>query len=131
MPIVAVSMPESDLRELERLRERGGFSSRSEVVRRALQVLNAEHRRLDELAGQVTVIVAVTYSVKGRSATCDRVQHEHTRLLNAVIHSHTCDGACMDVMVATGESEEIRSFVNNLRTQRDVAQIFVNIVEEG
>jgi len=128
MPVVAVSMPESDLRVLERLREAGGFSSRSEVVRRALHTLSAEHSRLDDLSGEATVIVTVTYSAPGRPDACGRVQHDHTHLLTAIVHSHACDGSCLDVMVVSGPSEDIRTFVYELRTQREVARIYVNVV---
>ncbi|MHA1247993.1 MAG: CopG family ribbon-helix-helix protein [Candidatus Thorarchaeota archaeon] len=128
VPIVAVSMPESDLEELERLQEMGGFASRSDVVRHALQSLLAEHRSLESLEGEVTAVITVMYSDKGKSSGCSKVQHEHGHLLSAVMHAHSNEGGCVDVMVAKGDSGEIRAFLRDLRMQRPVMRVFVNVI---
>jgi CopG family nickel-responsive transcriptional regulator len=121
-------MPESDLNELEQLQDEGGFSNRSEVVRHALQSLLAEHRNLEGFKGEVTVIVTIIFSEKGKDNYCNRVQHEFNHVISAMMHSHTKDGGCVEVMILAGDANHIRDFIKKLRTQRQVVRVQVNLV---
>lgn len=128
MPVVAVSMTESDLQELERLKDSGGFSSRSEVVRHALQSLLAEHRSIENLKGDLTAIFTVLYSSKGKNTVCLDVQHEFNHLLTALMHAHSNDGTCVEVMLVKGPADDARSFLRQLRTQTQVLRVGVDLM---
>ena len=123
MPIVAVSMSDSEIEELNALQENGGFSNRSEAVRNAIQSLLAEQRTLETHTGEITVIVTVIYSKRGKSTECHHIQHEFSDILSAMVHSHTPDGGCIDVMIVSGDSYKIRQFIKTLRSQRNVTRI--------
>ena len=128
MPVVAVSMSDSDFEELESLQKDGGFSNRSEVVRHALQSLLDEHRALEVHKGKMTAIVTVVYSEKGKDTACHNVQHKYNDILTAMIHSHTSNGGCIEVLIATGDSDEVKGFIKELRSKRTVTRIQVNPV---
>ncbi len=128
MPIVAVSMPDSDLESLELLRDEGGFSSRSEVVRYALRSLLSLHKALEDLEGAITAVVTVTYSGESKHSGAHDVQHRYAHLLSAVMHSHSHDGCCIDVLLLSGDAEDMREFVKAQRSQRQVLRVDVNIV---
>ncbi|TFG10078.1 CopG family ribbon-helix-helix protein [Candidatus Thorarchaeota archaeon] len=125
LPIVAVSMSDSDLEDLELLQSEGGFSSRSEVVRHAIRSLWTEHQNLEELRGEISIVMTVSYVSKGKDAVCNRVQHAYSDLITALMHSHAADGGCVDVLMTKGSAEKVREFVKNLRSQRHVSQIQV------
>ncbi len=128
LAIVAVSMPDSDLNELERLQSDGGFSSRSEVVRHALQSLLAEHRTLEQAVGEITAVFTVTYAEKGKDDECDDVQHDYSRMVTAVMHVHATDGGCVEVMLVKGTAAGVRDFMKKLRTLKKVVRVQVNLV---
>ncbi|TFG32109.1 CopG family ribbon-helix-helix protein [Candidatus Thorarchaeota archaeon] len=128
MPVVAISMSDSDFEELENLQRDGGFSNRSEVVRHALQSLLDEHRTLENQSGDMTAIVTVVYSEKGKNPDCHRIQHEYNDLLKAMIHSHTSNGGCIEALIVSGDSEDVRGFVKALRSQRGISHIQTNPV---
>lgn len=128
MPIVAVSMPDYDLNELEKLQIAGGFSSRSEVVRHALQSLLAEQRTLELAAGEISAVFTVVYSEKGKNDQCDQVQHDYRRMITAVMHAHATDGGCVEVILVKGKATEVRRFLKRLRTQTQVIRVQVNLV---
>ena len=132
MPIVAVSMPESDLDELERLRTEGGFSNRSEVVRHALQSLLTEHRTLEGLKGPITAIctVQMAKSEKGKDMQCYRIQHNHNEIITAMLHAHSEGGGCIEVLVARGDADAVKNFVKILRSQKKVTRVEVFLVGE-
>jgi CopG family nickel-responsive transcriptional regulator len=128
MPVVAVSMSDSEFEKLENLQKDGGFSNRSEVVRHALQSLLDEHRTLELHSGDMTAIVTVVYSKKGKNTECHKVQHKYNDILTAMIHSHTSNGGCIEVLIATGKSDEVKGFIKELRSQRSVTRIQINPV---
>ena len=95
MPIVAVSMTDSDLEELELLLKEGEFSNRSDVVRHAVQALMSEHRTIESSKGVVTAIVTALYYKKGMGHNISAVQHEFKDSISATIHAHTSEGSCI------------------------------------
>ncbi len=125
MPIVTISMSESDLKEIEELQKFSGFTSRSELLRHAVQALIAERETLEQLSGEITAIVIVIYSDKGKSNNCDAVQHTFGHLLTTTMHSHSKSGVCVDVILVQGYAVEAREFVRRMRTQRSVIRVMV------
>ncbi|TFF84762.1 CopG family ribbon-helix-helix protein [Candidatus Thorarchaeota archaeon] len=130
MPVVAVSMQENDFGELERLKQEGGFSNRSEVVRHALQLLLSEHRSLEETKGQITAVFTVSFADAMKDRQCNRVQHEYSHLISAMMHAHTIGGGCIEVLVIKGDADEVREFLQRLRTQKPVEQVRVELFGE-
>jgi len=129
LPIVAVSMPKSDLVALDELHNDAGFSSRSGVIRHALQALIAEHKCLEQVTGNVTAIMIVVYRKRGKDDQCNRVQHKYSPLITTTMHAHSARGACFEVIVASGESNKVQSLAKELRSQRQVASVQTHLVE--
>ncbi len=123
MPIVSISMSDADLREIEKLQRESRVTSRSELLRRAVQALVAERAELEQLAGEITAIVIVIYSDRGKNDQCDEVQHIFGRLLMTTMHAHSKNGDCIDVMLVQGHADEIREFVTKMRAQRPVIRL--------
>ncbi len=121
-------MSDSDLEDLEDLQSEGEFSSRSDVVRHAIRSLLAEHRELEQLAGEISIVMTVSYASAGKDAVCNRVQHAYSSLITALMHSHASDGRCVDVLMTKGSAEKVREFVKNLRSQRHVDQIQITVL---
>ena len=130
MPIIAISMAQSDLEELERLQTDGGFANRSDLVRHAIQSLLADHRTLEGVKGDVAAICTVFYSLKGKDMQCHHIQHEYSHMLEAMMHAHTNGGGCIEVMIVKGAADYVRSFIKSLRKQRKVTRVEVILVDE-
>ncbi len=128
MPIVAVSMSDTDLVDLNSLQAKGGFSNRSEVVRHAIQSLLAEHRTLEGYTGNVTVIVTVVYAEDGKGKDCQNVQHRHSQMITTMVHSHTGDGGCIEVLIVNGDAKDVRRFIKALRANRSVSRVKASVV---
>lgn len=127
IPIVAISMPDEDLAKLERLQKEGGFSNRSEVVRHALQSLLEEHRSLEGYSGDVTLVVTTMIAPGGKGGQLSRVQHTHNDLISAMMHAHSMDGACVEIMVVNGEANEARQFIQKVRALKQVIRVQVSL----
>lgn len=131
MPIVAISMTDSDLTELEFLKKHGQFSNRSDVVRHALQKLLTEHRSIENAKGTVTAVFTALYAKKGHGQGISAVQHEYGDALTALIHDHTSTGNCVEVMVVTAKANEVREFLKKLRAQKKVLKVDVSFMGGG
>ncbi len=130
MPIVAVSMPENDLAALDRLQKERGFTSRSDVIRRALRSFLKEYRNLENIKGMITVVITILYGSKGKSAECHQIQHQQSHLIEALLHAHSTKVECLDVMIVKGEAKEIQELLQILRTQRQIHQVTVNLLHQ-
>ncbi|MHA1137564.1 MAG: CopG family ribbon-helix-helix protein [Candidatus Thorarchaeota archaeon] len=131
MPIVAVSMTDTDLEELEFLQKQGEFSNRSEVVRHALQLLMSEHVNVESAQGHVTAIVTAVYHKKGQGHNISAVQHEYKKFITATIHAHTSEGFCTEIMILTSDAEDFRGFLKKLRAQKKVMRVDIALVGGG
>ena len=131
MPIVAVSMSDSDFEELENLRNEGKFSNRSEVVRHAVQSLLSEHRSLEQTKGIITAIITALYHKEGHGRAISAIQHEFREYINATVHAHTTEGNCIEVIIIEADAELVRDFLKKLRSQKKVLRAFSNIVGGG
>jgi len=131
MPIVAVSMTDEDLEELEYLHTAGKFSNRSEVVRHAVQSLMSQHRNVERAQGQVTAIITAVYYKKGQGQNISAVQHKFKKFITAIIHAHTSDGYCTEIMILTADAEKVREFLKKLRSQKKVMKVDISLVGGG
>ncbi|MFW9845364.1 MAG: CopG family ribbon-helix-helix protein [Candidatus Thorarchaeota archaeon] len=120
-------MPDDDFAELERLQKEGGFSNRSEVVRHALQSLLAEHRTMEGFVGNVTLVVTAMLAPGGKSNQCSKVQHMHNDIISAIMHAHSSEGACVEIMVIDGEADEARKFIQKIRSLKRVTRVQVSL----
>jgi len=131
MPIVAVSMTDEDLEELEYLQIQGKFSNRSEVVRHAVQSLMSEHLNVERAQGQITVVITAVYYKKGQGHNISSVQHEYRKYIAATIHAHTSDDYCTEVMILTADAEKVREFLKSLRSKKKVMKVNISFAGGG
>jgi metal-responsive CopG/Arc/MetJ family transcriptional regulator len=128
MPIVAVSMTDSDLEELEILLKEGEFSNRSDVVRHAVQALMSDHRNIESAEGVITAVFTALYYKKGQGQHISAVQHEFQDYLTATVHSHTSDGSCIEMMIVIAKAGIVRDFLKKLRAQKKVLKVEVSLI---
>jgi len=128
MPIVAVSMSDTDLEELEHLKDEGRFSNRSETVRHAIQSLLSKHHSLEQAEGTITAIITALYYKTDQGHAISAVQHEYREHITATVHAHTNEGNCIEVMIIETDARLVRDFLKRLRSQKKVLSVFSNIV---
>lgn len=131
MPIVAISMSNSDFDELESLQNEGHFSSRSEVVRHAVHKLMSEHRTLEKAEGALIAVFTALYYKKGNGQYISAVQHEYGDYITATIHAHTAHGNCTEVMIVEADANIVREFLKKLRSQKKVIKIDTILIGGG
>jgi len=95
--IISVSMKPEDIAVLEAIKDATGIRSRSEIIRKSLQSMNAEYDR----AGEEGVLVVVHDESNGKELL--EVQHMFPKTITS--HLHQCkDKYCVETYNVSGES---------------------------
>jgi CopG family nickel-responsive transcriptional regulator len=128
MPIVSISLSDEDLRALNQLQAEGGFTNRSELLRRALRTLASEVQELDKLSGDTSAVLTIVYGKKGKGIESNFLLHRQAQLIDALLHSHTVNGECIEVIVVNGPANDVRKLIKKLKGNRKIQTIKVVII---
>ena len=120
MPIVSISLTDDDLETLDDLQSKGGYSNRSDLVRRALRLLAHEVVDLQQFEGDLSAVITIVYSKQGKGMESNFLLHRQASLIDALLHSHTVNGECIEVMVLNGPARDIQNLVKRLKGNRKI-----------
>ncbi|UCC92487.1 MAG: CopG family ribbon-helix-helix protein [Thermoplasmata archaeon] len=131
--IISVSLPESTAREVDRLVEEKGYPSRSELVREAVRGLIKSDQQLADLEGEVDGVMILVYDHKASREVGD-VRHANMSIIKSFMHTdfadHTCSVhedacKCCEVLLFSGDVEQVRRVHNAFRTTKHVDEAMV------
>jgi CopG family nickel-responsive transcriptional regulator len=128
MSIISVSIPKNLLDKIDQYAKQQGFANRSEIVRQALRSYLSESRRLSELQGRITATITLVYQREARRGQVMDLQHHYSAAILTFLHSHVEAGSCIEIIVAKGEAETIRSLVQALKSNKQISEVKVTIL---
>ncbi len=117
MTIVSISLNEKSLHALDKLLNDKGFVGRSEVIRTALRLLEAEEKEKDTLKGITNAVLLVKHDEKYAEEIL-AIRHEHQTLIETHLHTHLENHSCLELFVLKGKAEQIRKLANDLETSK-------------
>jgi CopG family nickel-responsive transcriptional regulator len=120
--VISVSLPEDTVDELDRRAEQDGYSGRSELVRAALGPFLDQARDEEARKGPATATLVLAYDEE-ISDLVNRRRHDHAEPITTMVHGHTDDHRCLEVLVLEGGSDEIRSLADDLRGRPGMNQV--------
>jgi CopG family nickel-responsive transcriptional regulator len=130
MPIISISVSEQDLYTLDRLQTSAGFTNRSELLRQAVRTLANELQKLETLTGKISAVLTIVYGKKGKGIESNFLLHSQATLIDALLHSHTINGECIEVVVVNGLAKDVRELVRSLKRSRKIVTVKVAIIGE-
>lgn len=114
MSIVSVSLDEESEKGLERIQEAYGVNGRSEAVRLAIRTAVGDLKDAEGLTGTAEgVIVCVRRD--HADPWMNVIQERHVRILKSLLHSHLRDSRCLDVMIVSGDADEVVGMVAEIK----------------
>jgi CopG family nickel-responsive transcriptional regulator len=128
MGIVSLSIPESMLEKVDSYLEEQGFANRSEVIRQALRAYMSESRRLDEIKGEITATITIVYQKGARTGKITDIQHSYSNVVLTFLHTHVEKGYCIEIIVAKGEAQIIKTFISALKANKNVTEVKVTLL---
>jgi CopG family nickel-responsive transcriptional regulator len=130
MPIISISLNDQELDALDRLQTEGGFANRSELLRQAVRTLSNELKDLEKTSGKISAVLTIVYGKKGKGIESNFLLHRQAAIIDALLHSHTVNGECIEVIVVNGQAEDIRELVKSLKGNRKIVMVKVAIIGE-
>jgi len=116
-----VSLPDTLMRTLDRLRAGRAYTNRSEFVRDLLRV-ELVKEEWKEQRGDTVGVLALVYD-HGTRALADKLtdlQHHSFRAVTAAFHVHLDEHACLEVIALRGSARRIRKLANQLLSVKGV-----------
>ncbi len=128
MSIISLSLPKSLLEKVDEYIQQQGYANRSEVVRQALRSYMSESRRLEELQGRTTVIITLIYRREARRGQITDLQHSYSDVVLTFLHTHVEADSCIEIIVAKGDAQAIRSLIQALKTNKQISEAKVTLL---
>jgi CopG family transcriptional regulator, nickel-responsive regulator len=128
MSIVSISIPKPLLEKVDTYVKEQGYANRSEVVRQALRTYLSEVKRLEEVKGNITATITIIYQKGHRTGQSSDSQHHFNNLVLTFLHTHVEEGYCIEVIVAKGEAQTMKNFINSLKTNKQVSEVKVTLL---
>ena len=126
--IISVSVPDKLLEHVEESIKEQGFANRSEIVRQALRTYITETRSLKELEGKVAASITIIYERESAKGQISEIQHSFGDIISTFLHAHIEEDYCLEVIVVKGEAETFRKLVDAFRTNEQISQIKISIL---
>ena len=126
MEIISLSLDRKYVEDLDQIRERHGFRSRSGLMRAAIDSLLNDYRILEEVKGHVDAVFTLTYH-ESRLGDLSSILARHQESIRTEIHQHH-SGICLRVLIVCAKAEEVRSFFSDLKSAKGVRSLQVSVL---
>lgn len=118
---ISVSLPESLLRQLDRMVLARGFESRSQAIAEMVNQQLLEHRQElgeDVMAGTITLVY--DHSTPGVQKQLADLQHQHLSEVISSLHVHLMHAHTMEVILVQGPARQLQHIADRILTCRGV-----------
>ena len=128
MSIISLSIPKPLLEKVDNYIKEQGYANRSEIVRQALRTYISEAKKLDDLKGNITATITIIYQKGARTGQQTDSQHHFSNVVLTFLHTHIEEGYCIEVIVARGDAQTMKTFITSLRTNKQVSEVKVTLL---
>jgi CopG family nickel-responsive transcriptional regulator len=130
LTVVSFSIPDVLLDQVDAKIKERGFVGRSEIVRQALRLFLTEDVKIEELEGETVATITIIYKERADRRRILDAQHGYSGLVSTFLHAHIHEGFCLEVIILKGQALTIRKFVGNLRSNEQITQIKVAVLDQ-
>ena len=127
-----VSIPNTLLKDFDRLIGQKGYQNRSEAIRDLIRdsLVKEEWREgKQEMVG--TVALVYSHHTRELSRLLTRMQHDHYKTILSTLHIHLDEHNCLEVLVVKGKGGDIKSISDRLIGIRGVKHGKLSLTTTG
>ena len=128
MSIISLSIPKALLEKVDSYIKEQGYANRSEVARQALRSYISEAKKIDELKGKVAATITVIYRKDANTGQIAHAQHSYSNIVLTFLHTHIEEGYCIEIIVAKGDAQIMKSFISAMRANKQISEVKVTIL---
>jgi len=125
----SLNIPDELLDEFDDTWQSEGLDSRSRGVREAMQEYIEAHTRLEDIEGDVVVVIAFDYTHKAVIEDVHDVQHQFQDVITTTNHIHEGEW-CLETVFCRGPAERVRQLTYRLRDFDAVSRVKLMLLAE-
>jgi CopG family nickel-responsive transcriptional regulator len=122
MPVISISLTDKNVEDLESLQKDLGFTGRSEAIRAAMRTLLAENSERRSMVGQVDGVLIMINDACASGSIHD-IYHDNHPLIKTHVHNHLGNHKCMNMMVLSGDAQEINVLLDQMYRLEGIAYL--------
>ncbi|MFH0848690.1 MAG: CopG family ribbon-helix-helix protein [archaeon] len=107
MVIISMSLNETMLQEVDRIRREMGFSGRSEVIRAGLRILLAENKEKEELTERTRGVLLLIHDHVAEDFVTT-VKHDFEDIIYTQLHNRFKEEKCLELFILDGQTSRIK-----------------------
>jgi CopG family nickel-responsive transcriptional regulator len=123
------NIPDDLLSEFDETWQAEGLDSRSRGVREAMQEYIEVHTRLEDIEGDVVVIIAFDYEHEAVIEEIHDVQHQFQDVITTTNHIHEGEW-CLETLFCSGPAPRVRDLTYRLRDFDAVSRVKLMLLTE-
>jgi len=123
------NIPDDLLSEFDETWQAEGLDSRSRGVREAMQEYIEVHTRLEDIEGDVVVIIAFDYEHEAVIEEVHDVQHQFQDVITTTNHIHEREW-CLETLFCSGSAPRVRDLTYRLRDFDAVSRVKLMLLAE-
>ena len=123
------NIPDDLLSEFDETWQAEGLDSRSRGVREAMQAYIEVHTRLEDIEGDVVVIIAFDYEHEAVIEAVHDVQHQFQDVITTTNHIHEREW-CLETLFCSGSAPRVRDLTYRLRDFDAVSRVKLMLLAE-
>jgi CopG family nickel-responsive transcriptional regulator len=123
------NIPDDLLSEFDETWQAEGLDSRSRGVREAMQEYIEAHTRLEDIEGDVVVIIAFDYEHEAVIEEIHDVQHQFQDVITTTNHIHEGEW-CLETLFCSGPAPRVRNLTYRLRDFDAVSRVKLMLLTE-
>ena len=125
MTVVSISLTPELLEQLDEFVEKGGYSSRSEVIRLAVRDTLSQFalQRLERGRVMATVTVISERERRDINARLMELRHGFDENIFGNMHLHIGGGYCVEIFLVQGDPVAVMAFISRVRAVRGIREV--------
>ncbi|MFD1632815.1 CopG family ribbon-helix-helix protein (plasmid) [Haloplanus ruber] len=123
------NIPDDLLSEFDETWQAEGLESRSRGVREAMQEYIEGHTKLEDIEGDVVVIIAFDYEHESVIEDIHDVQHQFQDVITTTNHIHEGEW-CLETLFCGGPASRVRELTYRLRDFEAVSRVKLMLLAE-
>ena len=128
MEILSISIDKEALKQLEEVRKRLGYKSRSKMLRNSVLGMIQDYDKLESLTGSVESVFVLTYAESEKNNVSDLLHRFDDTIETEVHHHHS--GTCIDVLNIHTSAKVTREIFSVLKRSKSIYSVTYSVVPE-
>jgi CopG family nickel-responsive transcriptional regulator len=127
MTVISISLSNKLLNEIDNLKEKMGFSGRSEVIRASTRMLIADNREKEELRGDMNSILVLIHNKQVEDRVTE-IKHDFEDVISTQIHSHLRENKCLELFILDGDAQRMNQLSKMFQTSGKIEYVKLIII---